>query len=119
MERDGLATRRGDYAVTLLENYDPNTYHFTLEGPATSAPRASILGYFLKEKIEWRSVRIKMTVGGESCPDWDHVNLILTAVQDLVTMNDGLISDTVIQALRENLEIVEYKTFQGPSRSAR
>jgi hypothetical protein len=119
MERDGLATRRGRHAVTLLEDYDPNTYHFTLEGPATSAPRASILGHFLKKKIEWRSVKVKMTVGSESCPDWDYVNLILTAVQDLVTMNEGLISDTVIQALRDNLEIVEYKTFHGAPSAAR
>ncbi len=101
-----------------MEGSGQNIHHFTLEGPATAEPATISSLFFLRKKpgkkTEWRRIKVQMNVGTESCPSWDHLNLILTAVQELVTMNEGFISDTVVEAIRTNLQVVDYKTFQGP-----
>lgn len=60
---------------------------------------------------------VHLAVGSERCPDWDHANLCLTAIQDLVKLNDGLLTDQVIEALRTHMEIVHYETFRGPPKN--
>lgn len=99
-----------------MEHFDQSIYHLTLEGPSELEPASILPRLFLRAKPEWRRITVQMSVGTESCPSWDHANLILTALQDLVTMNDGFISDTVVEAIRSNLEVVDYKTFRGPPR---
>lgn len=67
-------------------------------------------------KTEWRAVTIQMRVGSEECPDWDHVNLCMTAIQDLITMADGTISDEVLAALKAHVDVVTVETFRGAPR---
>jgi hypothetical protein len=65
-------------------------------------------------RTEWREVTIQMRVGSEECPDWDHVNLCMTAIQDLITMADGTISDDVLAALQAHVNVVDVQTLRSP-----
>lgn len=67
-------------------------------------------------KTEWREITIQMRVGSAECPDWDHVNLCMTAIQDLITMADGMISDEVLAALQAHVNVVAVETFRGAVR---
>jgi hypothetical protein len=68
------------------------------------------------KKTEWREITIQMEVGSDDCPDWDHVNLRMTAIQELITMADGTISDDVLAALQAHLTVVDVRTLRAPPR---
>jgi hypothetical protein len=55
-----------------------------------------------------------MQVGTEECPDWSHVNLCMTAIQELVAMANGTISDDVLAALRAHVDVVDVQTLRSP-----
>lgn len=61
----------------------------------------------------WREVTIHMKVGSEECPSWDHVNLCMTAIQDMITMANGAISDEVLAALQAHLNVTHVETLAG------
>jgi hypothetical protein len=67
-------------------------------------------------KPEWRRVVIQLEVGSDQWPSWDRVNLGLTAIQEMLLMADGYLSDEIMDALRNNVTIVEVQTFRGPPR---
>jgi hypothetical protein len=58
-----------------------------------------------------------MNVGSETCPDWDHVNLCMTGIQELIAMAEGLLSDDVLGALEAHLNVVEVETLRGPPKA--
>jgi hypothetical protein len=89
----------------------------TLEGPASRAPRRRLLFFCRSSRQEWRRLTLELHVGSESCPDWDHANLCLTAIQDLIKVSDGLMTDNVVKALRTHMEVVSYETFRSKSKS--
>lgn len=92
-------------------------WEVTLTGPTTFGP-ASILHSLLPwNRPMWRQITIQMRVGSEECPNWDHVNLCMTAIQDMIVASDGLISDNVLAALQAHLAVVDIKTFRGPPQS--
>lgn len=89
-------------------------WEVTLTGPATLG-HASVLRSLLPwNRPMWRQITIQMHVGTEECPDWNHVNLCMTAIQDMILESDGLISDEVLTALQAHLDVVEIKSFRGP-----
>lgn len=57
---------------------------------------------------------MELQVGSDYCPDFNHLDLCLTAIEELMTMADGLLSDEVIDAIRAHLPIVSFETFKGP-----
>jgi len=92
---------------------DPSVCRLTLVGPAAKrAARPSILKLQIHNPPEWRRLVLELRVGSERCPDWDHANLCLTAIQDLVKLADGCMSDEVVQALTTHMEVVSYETFR-------
>lgn len=99
----------------------PNTEQavcrLTLVGPASKrAPRPSPLKLQIHNPPQWRRLVLELKVGSERCPDWDHANLCVTAIQDLVKLADGYMSDEVVSALTTHMEVVSYETFRGPPR---
>jgi hypothetical protein len=96
--------------------FDPNLCQITLVGPAAHGNKRSLLTLGPWSRTEWRKLILELRVGSERCPDWDHANLCLTAIQDLVKLSDGLMSDEVVAALRAHMEVVSYQTFRGPPR---
>lgn len=89
----------------------------TLEGPASRAPRRGLLSLCRSSRLEWRRLTLELRVGSERCPDWDHANLCLTAIQDLIKISDGLMTDDVIKALRTHMDVISYETFRGAPKS--
>jgi hypothetical protein len=57
-----------------------------------------------------------MAVGTEECPDWNHVNLCMTAIQELIAMANGTISDDVLAALRAHVDVVDVQILRSPPR---
>jgi hypothetical protein len=41
----------------------------------------------------------------------------MTAIQELITMADGFLTDEVLGALQTHLDVVEVKTFRGPPKA--
>jgi hypothetical protein len=80
-----------------------------LSGPTSTAPSTlwSLLNPW--NKTEWREITIQMKVGSEECPNWDHVNLCMTAIQELIMMANGTLSDDVLMALKAHVDVVEVK----------
>jgi len=93
---------------------DPNVCRVTLVGPATRNEKTKPLRLQSWSGREWRRLILELRVGSEACPDWDHANVCLNAIQDLVKLSDGLMSDDVVSALRTHMQIVSYETFRGP-----
>jgi len=93
---------------------DTTTWEVTLSGPATFGPSSILYSLLPWNQPTWRQVKIQMEVGSESCPDWDHVNLCMTAIQEMITMSGGLLSDEVLSALQEHLDVVEIKNLRSP-----
>lgn len=89
-------------------------WEVTLTGPATFGPSSVLYSLLPWNRPLWRQITIQMHVGTEGCPDWDHVNLCMTAIQDMIVESDGLISDEVLAALQAHLDVVDIKTFRGP-----
>jgi hypothetical protein len=92
-------------------------WEVTLTGPTTFGPSSILHSLLPWAQPEWRTVTIQMSVGSDSCPDWDHVNLCMTAIQELITMADGFLTDEVLGALQTHLDVVEVKTFRGPPKA--
>ncbi len=90
---------------------DPELCRVTLRGPATSAAKRSVLSPW--PRSEWRELIIELRVGSQECPDWAHANLCLTAVQDLIKMSDGLLTNEVVNALKAHVNVVSYQSFRG------
>lgn len=88
--------------------------YVTLEGPAFLTPWSPLTAIFPWTKPEWRRIVVELKVGSEQWPTWDRVNLGLTAIQEMLLMADGCLSDEVITALRNNVTILELETFRGP-----
>lgn len=89
-------------------------WEVTLTGPVSLGPASILYSLLPWNRPMWRQITIQMHVGSERCPDWDHVNLCMTAIQDMILESDGLISDDVLDALRAHLDVVEVRTFRGP-----
>jgi hypothetical protein len=101
---------------SLATTSDPNLCRVTLVGPAAPANKRALLRLGPWSRTEWRKLILELRIGSDRCPDWDHANLCLTAIQDLVKIRDGLMSDDVVAALRAHMEVVSYQTFRGPPR---
>lgn len=99
--------------VTMPSN-DPNICQVTLVGPATTQTKRNLLRFSPWSGTEWRRLVVQLRVGTERCPDWDHANLCLTAINDLIKMSDGMLTDDVVKAIRAHLDVVQYETFRGP-----
>jgi hypothetical protein len=76
----------------------------TLTGPSGPTPAFSVLN-----PKTWRSsssdmqIELEMRVGSEECPNWDHVNKCLTAIRQLVTIQDGYLNEAVTAALTQHM----------------
>ncbi|MEY4669939.1 MAG: hypothetical protein RL518_2638 [Pseudomonadota bacterium] len=82
-----------------------------LSGPR-SLPDTSIWSILNPwSRPQWRQVTIQMNVGSEACPDWNHVNLCMTAIQELISMANGTISDDVLAALETHVDVVDVQTL--------
>lgn len=97
-----------------MSTSEQTLWEVTLTGPATFGPSSILHSLLPWAKPEWRKVTIQMNVGSEACPDWDHVNLCMTGIQELITMSEGLLSDEVLGALQAHLNVVEVQTLKGP-----
>jgi hypothetical protein len=82
----------------------PQRYQILLEGPATLEPTER--GLFGSYR-EWRSITIELEVGSPECPDYEKLQLILTAIQDMIKIAQGTLSDAVIAALSTHTKIVD------------
>ena len=92
----------------------PNLWEVTLTGPVTYGSSSLLYALLPWNQPTWRQITIQMRVGSEACPDWDHVNLCMTAIQDMITMTGGLLSDDILAALQNHLDVIDIKTFRGP-----
>jgi hypothetical protein len=88
-----------------------------LLGPSARTEKANPLRLSLGSKPQWRKLVLELRVGSERCPDWDHANICLTAIKDLVKLNDGFMSDAVVEALKTHMDIVSYETFGSRPRA--
>jgi hypothetical protein len=96
---------------------DPRVCRLTLVGPASKGTsRPSPLKLQIHNPPQWRRLVLELRVGSDRCPDWDHANLCVTAIQDLIKLADGCMSDEVVAALTTHMEVVSYETFRGPPR---
>ncbi len=84
-----------------------------LLGPSARTEKAKPLRLLLGSKPEWRKLVLELRVGSERCPTWDHANICLTAIKDLVKLNDGFMTDAVVEALKAHMDIVSYETFHS------
>jgi hypothetical protein len=89
----------------------------TLLGPASRAVNnRPALRFKLASAPEWRMIVLELKIGGERCPDWEYANLCISAIQDLVKLEDGYMSDQVINALKTHMDVVSYEVFSGRHR---
>jgi hypothetical protein len=92
-------------------------WEVTLTGPTSFGPSSILQSLLPWNRPKWRKVKIQMDVGSETCPDWDHVNLCMTGIQELIAMAEGLLSDDVLGALKAHLNVVEVETLRGPPKA--
>jgi hypothetical protein len=83
-------------------------------GPAGRSERTQLVRLKLGKKAEWRKLIVELKIGSERWPDWDSANLCLTAMQDLIKINDGFLTDEVVHALHTHLDVVSYEIVQPP-----
>ena len=103
-------------ATPLPATAEPTTYKLTLVGPAHRDDRRGLRRLGPWSGAEWRRVVVQLEVGSERCPSWEHANVCLTAVQDLLKLNEGFMTDVVVEALKAHMDVVSYETFRGPPR---
>lgn len=96
-----------------MSGTESNVWEVTLAGPATFGPSSLLQSLLPWNQPVWREVKIQMLVGSDRCPDWDHVNLCMTAIQEMITMSGGLLSDEVLSALQEHLDVIDVRTYKG------
>ena len=89
----------------------------TLVGPASRKQKKSALKLTPWSGTEWRRVVVQIDVGSEECPTWEDAAVRLTAVQDLLKLADGVLSDDVVSALKGHMQVVSYETFRGPPKA--
>jgi len=87
-------------------------YSVTLVGP-TGAAQRGFLKYAPWTTEEWRRVVIQLDVGSPDCPSWDDAAIRLNAIQDLIKLSEGRLSDIVVDALKAHLAVVSCETFRG------
>jgi hypothetical protein len=75
----------------------------TLTGPAAPAPAFSVFNPRTWRNQENTHIQLEMQIGTKSCPDWDHANLCLSAICDLVVRQDGYLDGAVVTALTTHL----------------
>ena len=98
-------------------NSGANTsYDVTLVGPAHRDERRGLLRLTPWSGSEWRRVVLTLDVGSERCPSWDHAERYLAGVQDLIKLNDGFLTDEVVNALKNSMQVTSFETFRGPPR---
>jgi len=97
-----------------MSGYNQDVCHVTLVGPAYFGPASPLIALLPWTQPEWRRIVLEFQVGTELCPDWDYANLCLTAIEELITMADGLLSDDVLQAISANVPIISLESFRGP-----
>ena len=100
-----------------MSTYGQDTCHVTLVGPAYFGPSSPLIALLPWTQPEWRRIVVELQVGTDTCPDWDHANLCLTAIEELIMMADGLLSDEVLQAIGASIPIVSFESFRGPPRT--
>jgi len=98
----------------IPDAHDPNLYHVTVVGPATREQKKNLLRLKHWSGPEWRKLIVEIRVGSERWPDWDAVNIGLTAIKDLIKLSEGFITDDVVRALKTHADVVTYETFRGP-----
>lgn len=97
-----------------MNTEEQTVWQVTLTGPKTFGPSSPLLALLPWNQPDWRRITIQMIVGSDACPDWEHVNLCMTAIQDMISMEYGLITDSVLQALETHVNVVDVETFRGP-----
>jgi len=83
-----------------------NVYQVELKGPPSQSAQRSLFNFQSHPSTELRKVVLKLHVGSEKCPDWDHANLCLTAIKHIIQLADGCMPDEVIKALREHMNVI-------------
>jgi hypothetical protein len=96
--------------------HEPSQYTVTLVGPAGEDERTGLRALLPWPGVEWRRVVLQLDVGSESCPTWTHAAVCLTALQDLLKLGEGFMTDAVVDALKAHMQVVSYETFRGPPR---
>lgn len=86
----------------------------TLVGPASREERRTMLKLKPWSGREWRRIVVAIDIGSDECPTWDEAAVRLTAVQDLLKLAGGVLSDGVVAALKAHMRVVSYETFRGP-----
>lgn len=86
----------------------------TLVGPSQRDQRRNLLKLKPWSGTEWRRVVVRIDVGSDKCPSWDDATVLLTAVQDLLKLANGILSDDVINALKTHTTVLSYERFRGP-----
>jgi hypothetical protein len=97
-----------------MNTQESNACRITLVGPAGRSERPALLRLKPWSRTEWRKVVIEVRVGTERWPTWESANVCINAIKDLVKVSDGLLSDSVVTALKTHVDVVSYETFRGP-----
>ncbi len=97
----------------MISGIPQEIWEVTLSGPKALGDTSfwSLLNPW--SKPDWREITIQMRVGSEECPDWEHVNLCMTAIQDLIIMANGTLSDEVLAALQAHVHVVDVRTSRS------
>jgi hypothetical protein len=98
----------------MTTNQDPNLCRVTLMGPSGRNEKANLVRLKLGKPAQWRKLVVELKVGTERWPDWSSANLCLSAMQDLIKLNDGYLTDEVVTALQTHLDVVSYETVARP-----
>jgi hypothetical protein len=116
--KHGRSTTIGSTTLTVqrvkTEGVSPNgdaaspvaVYRIELEGPSVNTTPRSLFNLMSGPSPEQRNMALELCVGSERCPDWDHANLFLTAIQDLIKLTDGCMTDEVVKALKTHMTVV-------------
>ena len=87
------------------------TYHIFLEGPSCKIRKRPFFPLLSRSPSpEQRKMVVELRVGSEQCPDWDHANLFLAAIRDLIKLADGCMTDEVVKALKTHMTVVSYES---------
>jgi hypothetical protein len=103
--------------LPLSSSSDPNLCRVTLVGPAAKEQKRNLLRLKPWSGSEWRRVVIEMKIGTDRWPTWDQANVCLCAIQDMLKLTDGYLTDEVVNALTTHVDVVKYETFRGAPRN--
>ena len=91
----------------------PELCRVELLGPSKRSQKSNPLRLSLGSKPEWRKLVLELRIGSSRCPSWEHANICLTAIKDLIKLNEGFMTDAVIEALKAHMDIVSYEKFRS------